>query len=444
MLYSFFSTARVACVALMSTLITVGVTVPSPVHAHEVVPAIADMTQSDAALDFVVTLNLEALIAGIDMSAITDTNDAPEAASYDELRAMEAEALSAEFTADWSLIAAKIAVTADGTPLTLTLHGVEVPEVGDIEVIRPSVVRFSAALPEGAGAVTVGWAPAYGTLVLRQQGVEAPYTGFLEAGAVSDPISLSGGGQLGQWATFLAYIPVGFDHIVPLGLDHILFVLGLFFLSTRLRPLLWQVSAFTLAHTITLALAGLGWVSVPGSIVEPLIALSIVYVAFENIFTDGLSRWRPFIIFGFGLLHGLGFASVLAEFGLPENAFVPALIGFNVGVEFGQLAVIAVAFICVYKAIEMGRTGLSSRTTAAAYLLAMIAVMALAIPLASVEEELRASLLPLLGIVGVLLGFSAVAAVQGRVGSYREVVSMPASVLIALAATYWVIERVFL
>ncbi len=412
--------------------------------AHEVVPAIADMTVTGDTVAFVITLNLEGVVAGIDLSAVSDTNDAPQAASYDQLRAMDGAALSAEFTADWPLIADRIAVVADGAPLPLTLDSVDVPEVGDVEVTRPSVLRFSATLPDGAQTVTVGWAAAYGTLVLRQQGVEDPYTGYLEAGAVSDPIALSGGGQLGQWATFLAYIPVGFDHIVPLGLDHILFVLGLFFLSTRMRPLLWQVSAFTLAHTITLALAGLGWVSVPGSIVEPLIALSIVYVAFENIFTDGLSRWRPFVIFGFGLLHGLGFASVLAEFGLPENAFVPALIGFNVGVEFGQLAVIAVAFICVYKAIDLGRTGVASRATAAVYLLAMIAVMALAIPLAGVEDELRASLLPLLGIIGILLGFSAVGAVVGRVGSYREVVSMPASVLIALAATYWVIERVFL
>ena len=135
-------------------------------------------------------------------------------------------------------------------------------------------------------------------------------------------------------------------------MDHILFVLGLFFLSTRLRPLIWQVSAFTLAHTVTLALGALGWVNVPGSIVEPLIAASIVYVAIENIFTSGLNRWRPVVIFGFGLLHGLGFASVLGDFGLPEGQFIPALIGFNIGVEFGQLAVIAMAFVLVFWAMK--------------------------------------------------------------------------------------------
>jgi hypothetical protein len=86
---------------------------------------------------------------------------------------------------------------------------------------------------------------------------------------------------------------------------------------------------------------------VPASIVEPLIAASITYVAIENIFTSGLTRWRPFIIFGFGLLHGLGFASVLGEIGLPDGQFVPALIGFNVGVELGQITVISLAFIAV-------------------------------------------------------------------------------------------------
>ena len=120
-------------------------------------------------------------------------------------------------------------------------------------------------------------------------------------------------------------------------------MLGLFLLSTQLGPLLWQVSAFTLAHTVTLALGAMGLVTISGSIVEPLIAASIVYVAFENILARGLTRWRPFVVFGFGLLHGLGFASVLGEFGLPEAQFIPALIGFNVGVEVGQLTVIALA-----------------------------------------------------------------------------------------------------
>jgi len=331
---------------IMVTLVAL-LAAAAPLRAHEVVPAIADMTRTGDRLEFSISLNLEGMVAGIDLTSVTDTNAAPEAASYDSLRELEPAALEARFRAFWPQMAARIVVRVDGTPLPVDLTGVTIPEVGDPEVIRASVLTFSAALPANARAVEMGWDRAFGTLVLRQMGVEEPYDGYLEAGAMTPQIQLRGGGQVGLLATFVNYIPVGFDHIVPKGLDHILFVLGLFFLSARLRPLLWQVSAFTLAHTITLALAALGYVRVPGSIVEPLIAASIVFVAVENIFTQGLSRWRPFVVFGFGLLHGLGFASVLGEFGLPEGAFIPALIGFNIGVEFGQLAVIGLAYALV-------------------------------------------------------------------------------------------------
>ena len=143
------------------------------------------------------------------------------------------------------------------------------------------------------------------------------------------------------------YIVVGFKHIVPEGLDHILFVLGLFLLSNRLVPLLWQVSAFTVAHSITLGLSIYGVIRLPPSITEPLIAASIVCIAVENLFTSKLQPWRPLVVFCFGLIHGLGFASAFAEVGLPQNHFLIGLFGFNVGVECGQLAVISGAFLVV-------------------------------------------------------------------------------------------------
>jgi hydrogenase/urease accessory protein HupE len=143
---------------------------------------------------------------------------------------------------------------------------------------------------------------------------------------------------------FARFTGLGFTHILPHGLDHILFVLGLFFFSTRMRPLLLQVTAFTVAHSITLALTLLGVFSLPGSVVEPLIALSIAVVGLENVFFRKVKASRWLIVFAFGLIHGMGFAGVLSELGLPEGGFWPALIGFNLGVEFGQLAVIALAF----------------------------------------------------------------------------------------------------
>lgn len=355
----------------------------APVAAHEVMPSIAKMTQEGDLLVFEVETSLEAILAGIDQTEVADTNAAPEATEYDRLRALPPGALAEAFQSQWSEFAPRLTVKVDGAPLPPHFIRALVPDEPDLELARRSLISFDVTLPPGAKSVEMGWEAALGTLVLRQEGVEAPFTGYLEAGALSEPIQLAGGGAPGQWESFIAYIPVGFDHIVPKGLDHILFVLGLFFLSVRLRPLLLQVTSFTAAHTVTLALGALGLVNLPGSIVEPLIAASIVFVAVENLFTSGLSRYRPVVVFGFGLLHGLGFASVLGEFGLPEGAFIPALLGFNLGVEFGQLAVIAVAFALVGAAF-------------------------------------------------------------GRKSWYKARIANPASVLIALVGAYWVVERTLL
>lgn len=143
------------------------------------------------------------------------------------------------------------------------------------------------------------------------------------------------------------YLKLGFEHILPKGLDHIYFVLGLFLLSIKLKPLVWQISMFTVAHSITLALSINSIISLPGHIVEPIIALSIAYIGIENVFTNELKPWRTLVVFAFGLLHGLGFAGVLSDLGLPAEHFTTALITFNIGVEIGQLAVVSLAFLAV-------------------------------------------------------------------------------------------------
>ncbi len=314
--------------------------------AHEVQPTIADLTVQDGQLTLEMRLNAEAFVAGIDLDGLDDTNEAAESDIYDQLRALEPAVFEAELRAFAQSWLPGLRIEAGG-PVALALDAVTVGEVGNTDLPRETVLRLTGPVPAGASDLTLVWPDGAGDLVLRQQGVEDPFTGLVAGGATAGPIPLEGGAALSGWQTFTAYIPVGFDHILPKGLDHILFVLGLFFLSTRLGPLLWQISAFTLAHTVTLALGALGLVNIPGSIVEPLIAASIVYVALENVIHEGLNRWRPLVVFGFGLLHGLGFASVLGEFGLPPDQFVPALIGFNIGVELGQLTVIAIAFLAV-------------------------------------------------------------------------------------------------
>jgi hypothetical protein len=153
--------------------------------------------------------------------------------------------------------------------------------------------------------------------------------------------------KLSRTDVFLTYLQLGYTHILPLGIDHVLFVLSLYLLEPRLKPVLWQATAFTVAHSITLGLAMYGVVSPPASLVEPLIALSILFVAIENIVVKRLNPWRIVVVFGFGLLHGLGFAGALTGLGLPRTMFVESLVAFNVGVELGQISVILLAWLLI-------------------------------------------------------------------------------------------------
>ena len=189
--------------------------------------------------------------------------------------------------------------------------------------------------------------------------------------------------QLSRTDIAFLYLKLGFTHIIPLGFDHILFVLGLYLLSPKLKTVLWQATAFTLAHSITLGLGMYGLISPPPSIVEPIIALSILFVAFENLITDKLHKFRLFIVFAFGLIHGMGFASALKDLGLPPRAFFSSLITFNLGVELGQITIILLAYFLVGKWF-------------------------------------------------------------GDKQWYRQRIVIPASILIGLIACYWTYERIFL
>jgi hypothetical protein len=318
------------------------------VAAHEIRPSIADVDIAEDSLTLDIQLTLESMVAGIDLDRFTNTNDAPQAERYDALRAMDPAALEAAFRQAWPDLARGFTLRAGNTPVTPEIAGVDIAGVGDIELARDSVLRLRAALPVDGTPVTVGWVAAYGPLVVRQTGEgDAAYSGYLTGGALSTPLPRDEAAQVAALTAFGSYVVLGFEHIVPKGLDHILFVLGLFFFSLKMRPLLLQVSAFTIAHTVTLAIATLGIVSVSPGIVEPLIAATIVYVAVENILFTRMTAWRTVIVFCFGLLHGLGFASVLGEIGLNPGRFISGLIGFNIGVELGQLAVILTAFLLV-------------------------------------------------------------------------------------------------
>lgn len=176
------------------------------------------------------------------------------------------------------------------------------------------------------------------------------------------------------------YLKLGFEHIIPYGIDHILFVVSLCLLNNKFKTVLWQATAFTVAHSITLALSMQGTVTLPSQVVEPIIALSILFVAIENLLLNELKPWRVVLVFLFGLVHGMGFASALNEIGLPRNKFLLSILSFNLGVEIGQIVVIAFVF--------------------------------------------------------ALLIFP-----FGKKGWYRKWTVYPLSILIALVAAYWTVER---
>ena len=148
---------------------------------------------------------------------------------------------------------------------------------------------------------------------------------------------------------FWNYLQTGFEHVIPLGYDHILFILSLFFFNSRLKTAIIQCSIFTLAHSLTLALVALGYIQFNTRVIEVIIALSIFVVALENIFHATLNWWRLLMVFIFGLVHGMGFATALKEIGLPENEFLTALVGFNCGVEVAQIVIILLCYFLLAK-----------------------------------------------------------------------------------------------
>ncbi|CAN5799578.1 hypothetical protein BH23PLA1_BH23PLA1_41510 [soil metagenome] len=319
--------------------------------AHEVRPMIATLTAGDGgSVEVALSINLEAAMAGIGPEH-ADTSDSPAAPVYDRLRQLPPEALSREFREFAPTFLERLDIGFNGGNAPLTISDVDVPPVDNTSLARISNITLTAQVPAGTRSLT--WRldrSLLGDSVIRVRAPgsdEVEYATHVPAGESSGPVDLHAPQTQTTAQVFSDYVWIGFTHILPKGLDHILFVVGLFLLSSRLSTLAWQVSAFTFAHTITIALGTLGLVTIPGWIVEPLIALSIAWIAIENMLTVRLHRWRLAMVFGFGLLHGLGFASVLGEIGLSTSHFVTGLVAFNVGVELGQLAVLALCFLAV-------------------------------------------------------------------------------------------------
>lgn len=376
-------TTMVSRIVVMSSAIVLALIFGTVLQAHELRPAVAKVEVSETELKIELLVAIETLLAGIDLTEILDTDEAPEAALYDTLRGLDDDALAENVWAEWPQLSTEFIM--EGAE-ALRLVNVEVIPEPDMELTRDTKLFMITKLSEGSAPVRFGWTAKNGGLVVRHGEGDDAYAGFLEGGELSLPLPRSGAVEESGTAVFWRFVIEGFEHIIPKGLDHILFVFGLFLFSLSWRPLLSQITAFTLAHTVTLGLTTLSIVKIPAAqiwLVEALIAVSITYVAIENIWRPKLGWWRVVVVFGFGLLHGIGFASVLGDLGLAQGQFVLSLIAFNIGVEGGQLAVIAIGFIT------------------------------LALPF-------------------------------GKSHSYRSYVVIPGSIAIALVGGWWAFERIFL
>lgn len=362
---------------------------PVAAKAHEVNPVVIDITLADDRATLDIEFNAEIFLAGINASQVTDTNASANADDYDRLRSLDAEQLEGMLKDDAARLLEMITLSSDQSQVALTLEQVATATNTNLEVPRLTAIQLSAVLPpaDGAGgsSVVLRLAPEMGAYIIRQQSSllseDELYADYIAAGLETLPIPRDTMLDRSWHEIMVQYVISGIAHIIPKGLDHIIFIMGLFFFSPKIRPLVMQVTVFTLAHSFTLVLATLGWVSVPASVVEPLIAASIVWIGVENILKPKIGIGRLGVIFTFGLLHGLGFAFVLGEVGLAGSAFAISLIAFNIGVEIGQLLVLA----------------------------------------------------PLL-VVGVLFSH--------RKG-YRQRLEIPASAAIAAVGLYWFLERVF-
>lgn len=328
----------------MRALVALALLIGSPALAHdfaftEVLIAI----DRDGSFQADMTIDVDALALGV-------SPEVPSEELYERLSSMPSSELDAAIDRAKNTLLRRVRFRFDGERAEPAL---EFPDIGapfDDEPTRLGLTaRFKGTVPITAGELVFfasrALGPTYVTITDARTGAGRQFP--LQPGEESPPFDLTAPSVDSVGGTLWRYGVLGFKHIIPLGIDHILFVLGLFLASKRWRPLLIQVTAFTVAHTATLALSMNGIVSLPSGIVEPLIALSIAWIAVENLIWKEMRPWRPIVVFGFGLLHGLGFAGVLGELGLPEGRFVPALVGFNVGVEIGQLAVIAGALLAV-------------------------------------------------------------------------------------------------
>ncbi len=329
----------------MKILLLLSLLVGTLVQADVVKPALVEVSFfADKTVEIQIDLSLEAAMTGIG-TQYKKTTDAPTSKQYDELRALSSGELRKRFKDFEAEFLGSFNFKVNGKIQALSLSHAKIDIIGYKKRPRKTILTYQAQLGEWPLELSWQYGKLYGDSALRWQVYQKDEYNWsqwqwLRDGKPSGLIDINNPQVLSTTQHFYQFTGIGFDHVIPLGWDHILFIVGMALSSLLWRKLLLLVTTFTLAHTLTLGLAMIGTIDVSAKIVEPLIAFSIAYVAIENLMTHQSIKRKSIIVFLFGLIHGLGFASMLKEFKMAPDSFTTTLIGFNVGVELAQLLIV--------------------------------------------------------------------------------------------------------
>ena len=299
-----------------------------------------------------VRLNAELILSNIDASNISNTNFSPLTEIYDRYRLLNKKDLENSLEESWKDISSNIDIKINNKLKKIDLIKIDTQDVKNFEISRDTLISFRVLLNQKSENFTFKWIKNYGPIILRENNdlklEDELVTEYLQSGKESDPIFFNENNFRSMFVSFTKFFVLGIQHIIPKGLDHILFIFGLFLFSSSLNKLIKQITIFTIAHSITLIFVSLSLIKINPQIVEPIIALSIVYVGLENIFKNYIKEYmRYVVILFFGLLHGLGFALVLSDIGYRSSKLFLNLISFNIGIEVAQISIILFLYLLV-------------------------------------------------------------------------------------------------
>jgi len=309
--------------------------------AHEIKPAIVEFNKVKNQINIVLKFNAEAFLANIDASDYKETINFSNSIKYSELRLLPREILKEKVFESRDQIINSIFIKTSKKQLNLKLVEINVLEEKNIEKVRFTKVYLKTEIKFIETPITFSAKKIFGPLIFKNfsnidKDTDKPQSQWLKPGNQTSNLRIL---QVKNNTTNFSILGIwnGILQIILYGFDHILFILGLFFFSHKLKPLLIQVTTFTIAHSITLIFGGLGYITISPLIIEVIIAASIIWIGFENLFRKKMKVSRLGVIFTFGLIHGLGFASMFKPKGLEGTDYYLNLLSFNIGIELGLL-----------------------------------------------------------------------------------------------------------